>query len=256
MLNRKYSTLLTGISLACWLALWFLVSYTGLANREFLTPPWQIWTQLVHMAKDGYAGTPLFEHIYISLYRTLVGFLLGVLFGVPMGLLMGMNATVNLIFNPIITVLRPIPVVAYIPLVILWFGIGEASKIVIIFLAAFLFIVLNTYQGVLQIPEGYRRVALNLGANSRDMFFRVILPGSAPSIMTAIKTGLAISWAVVVAAELIAAQSGLGYLIADGAVFFRLPVVYVGVILIGVIGFTLESVITRIENSVVHWRGK
>jgi ABC-type nitrate/sulfonate/bicarbonate transport system permease component len=256
LIYRKYFTLLTGISLTGWLALWCLGSYTGFINPEFLTPPWELWSQFVLMAKEGYAGTPLFEHFYISLFRTLAGFALAILIGVPMGLLMGMSPIIHFIFNPLISLLRPIPTIAYIPLVILWFGIGEGSKIVIIFLSAFLFIVLSTYQGVLQIPEGYKRVALNLGANSWDMFFRVILPCSAPSIMTGIKISLAISWAVVVAAELIAAQEGLGYLISDGSVFFRLPVVYVGVILIGIVGFTLESVVTKIETSVVHWRGK
>src|SRR3546814_6249213 len=160
------------------------------------------------------------------------------------------------IFYLLLTLLRPIPTIAFIPLVILWFGIGEASKVIVIAVSAFLFIALNTYEGVLQIPQGFKRVALNLGANSFQMFYRVILPGTAPAIMTGLKLGLAISWAVVVAAELIAAQEGLGYLIADAATFFRLTAVYIGVILIGIVGFTLETILTRLERRDVPWNGK
>lgn len=252
----KRVALWSTISLLGWLGLWILMCVTHAVDTQLVTPPWVIGEVFVGLLRSGYAGTPLYQHFLISLYRTLSGFLIGAAIGVPVGLLMGMNKAVFFIFNPLLTLLRPIPTIAFIPLVILWFGIGEISKITVIAVSAFLFIALNTYEGVLHIPQGFRRVALNLGASPFQMFARVILPGTAPAIMTGLKLGLAISWAVVVAAELIAAQQGLGYLIADAATFFRLPVVYIGVILIGVVGFTLEAILTKLERRVVHWKGK
>ena len=244
------------VSLAAWILLWSAVTAFDLVDTKFLTSPWMIVQEFWRLLDGGYAGSTLYTHFLASLYRTLFGFSLAIVAAVPMGLVMGMNRFAYMVFNPVFALLRPIPTIAFIPLVILWFGIGETSKILVIFGSAFLFIVLSTYQGVLQIPAGYRRVAENLGASSRQMFWCVILPGAAPSIMTGIKIGLAISWAVVVAAELIAAQEGLGYLIMDAATFFRIPVVYIGVLLIGIVGFALEATLAYVEQRVVHWRGR
>ena len=195
-------------SLAGWAALWYVTSAFGIVHSEFLTPPGEIVAVFWELLWKGYAGATLADHFLISLYRTLFGFLAAIVTAVPLGLVMGMNRFAYFVFNPLFAILRPIPTIAFIPLVILWFGIGETSKIILIYVAAFLFIVLNTYDGVLQVPQKYRRVAANLGATPLQMFWRVILPGAAPAIMTGVKIGLAISWAVVVAAELVAAQQG------------------------------------------------
>ena len=243
-------------SLAGWAALWYLTSAFEIVNSEFLTPPGEIVAVFWKLLWEGYAGATLADHFLISLYRTLFGFFAAIVTAVPLGLIMGMNRPVYFIFNPLFAILRPIPTIAFIPLVILWFGIGETSKIILIYVAAFLFIVLNTYDGVLQVPEKYRRVAANLGATPLQMFWRVILPGAAPSIMTGVKIGLAISWAVVVAAELVAAQKGLGYMIMDAATFFRIPVVYIGVLCIGIVGMALEMLVAGFELKFVHWRGR
>lgn len=252
----KNSVVGTVISLSLWVAVWFVVTNLELVDTEFLSPPQEIVLVLFELFADGYAGSPLLTHFFVSLGRTLLGFGLAVLVAVPVGLFIGMNQTAYIILNPVFSVLRPIPTIAFIPLVILWFGIGETSKILVIFVSAFLFIVLNVYSGVLQVSSEYKRVAQNLGARWHHMFFYVILPGAAPSIMTGVKTGLAISWAVVVAAELIAAQQGLGYVIMDAATFFRIPVVYVGVLLIGIVGFLLESGVSGLERKFIHWRGR
>lgn len=246
----------TGLSLFVWIALWSLVAYFEFADTEFLPPPWELAEVFGQLLIDGYAGSSLYVHFLYSLGRTLFAFVLAVLLAVPVGLIIGMNRFAFFLLNPLFSVFRPIPTIAFIPLVILWFGIGELSKILVICASAFLFIVLNVYSGVLQVPMGYKQVALNLGAKWYQMFWYVILPASAPSIMTGIKIGLAISWAVVVAAELIAAQQGLGYLIMDAATFFNIPVVYIGVLLIGIVGFALESAVSAIERKLIHWSGR
>ena len=146
--------------------------------------------------------------------------------------------------------------IAFIPLVILYFGIGEFPKILLIGAAAFWYVVLNTSNGVRSVPVDLVRAALNLGVRRDQLFFRVIFPAALPHVMTGIKTATALSWAIVVAAELVAAQEGLGYLIMDAATFFRVPYVYLGIIIIGVIGLLLEVVTVAIENRVLHWRGR
>lgn len=169
---------------------------------------------------------------------------------------MGLNPYVRAVLSPLFNLLRPVPAIALIPVMVLWFGIGETSKIFVIFLASFLYVVLNTSSGVATIPEGLIRAAINLGANRAQLFRFVIFPAAMPSIMAGLKTGLAVSWAVVVAAELIAAQKGLGYMIEDAATFYRITDVYVGVILIGVIGLFMGMSLEAIERRAMHWAGK
>jgi NitT/TauT family transport system permease protein len=186
----------------------------------------------------------------------LTGFVLSVVVAVPLGLLMGSSPRVRAFLSPIFNSLRPVPSIALIPLMVLWFGIGETAKVFVIFLASFLFVVLNTSAGVATVPNGLVRAAVNLGATRLQLFWRVIFPASLPAIMTGLKTGLAVSWAVVVAAELLGAQKGLGYMIEDAATFYKIAAVYVGVILIGGIGLAMTAALNWVEHRLIHWAGK
>jgi NitT/TauT family transport system permease protein len=159
-------------------------------------------------------------------------------------------------FAPWFAFLRPIPAIAFVPLVILWFGIGEFSKISVIFLSSFLYITVSTIAGVKSVPVQVLRAGYSLGALDRRSFLYVVLPAALPQIMVGIRLGSAISWTLVVAAELVAAQQGLGYMIMDASTFFRVKDVYVGLIVIGLIGFLLEAIIAGVERRLVHWSGK
>ena len=239
------------------LLLWeLLTDGTHAISTKFLSSPLGIAEEFVTLLRTGYAGTPLWAHFAASLERTFSGFVLSALLAIPIGLWMGLNPYVRAVLNPLFSLMRPVPAIALIPLMILWFGIGETSKIFVIFLASFLYVVLNTSAGVATVSEGLIRAATNLGANRFQLFRHVIFPASLPSIMTGLKTGLAVSWAVVVAAELIAAQSGLGYMIEDAATFYRIKDVYVGVILIGAIGLLMSASLELIERRALHWAGK
>jgi NitT/TauT family transport system permease protein len=174
----------------------------------------------------------------------------------PIGLAIGYSPLLYALVSPFLAVLRPIPVIAYIPLAILWFGIGEFSKILLIAITSFLYMTVNTAAGVKAVPEDVIRAALSLGASRLQLFLLVILPESLPYIFAGIRVGAAVSWAVVVSAELIAAQQGLGYLIMDAATFFRIPAVYVGIALIGVIGFVIDRLISFAERRLVHWSAR
>ena len=238
------------------LVLWTAVVQTGILSSRFVPSPFDLLEQAVSLMSSGYVGNSLYSHVGASLARTLVGFSIAVLVGVPLGLLIGRVKTLESLFFPWFAFLRPIPAIAFVPLVILWFGIGEFSKISVIFFTSFLYITVNTIAAVKGVPEQLLRAGNSLGAQNRKLFMYVILPAALPQILNGIRIGSAVSWTLVVAAELIAAQVGLGYMIMDAATFFRVKDVYVGLIAIGIIGFLLESTIAFVEHKVVHWHGK
>lgn len=255
MARLRYSAL-TLLSLGTLVLVWYLVTALGLVSPKLLASPVAVLKELGVLLSDGYVGTPLAVHFWASLRRTLIGYSIAVIVGVPVGLLLGMNRLAYSLVAPIFALFRPIPAIAYIPLVILWLGIGEEAKVLVIFMASFLYIVLNAHAGMATVPEGLKRAAVNLGVNRVQMFTRVIIPAAMPAILTGLKTGLAVAWTVVVAAELIAAQQGLGYMIMDAATFFRIPDVYIGVLLIGIIGLVLTGILEFIEARLLHWAGK
>ncbi len=238
------------------LTIWTVIVQSGLMSTRFTPSPLEILREFGILMRQGYVGTPLYEHIGASLMRTLVGFSAAVICGIPVGLLIGRVKLLEAASAPWFAFLRPIPAIAFVPLVILWFGIGEFSKISVIFFSSFLYITVCTVAGVKSVPVQLLRAGYSLGALDRKSFLYVVLPAALPQIMTGVRIGSAISWTLVVAAELVAAQKGLGYMIMDASTFFRVKDVYVGLIVIGIIGFLLEGTIGLVEDRVVHWRGK
>ena len=237
-------------------AIWTAVVVSGLVASRLLPSPAQIVEHIELLATKGYRGTPLATHVLASVERTTIGFSLAVIFGIPVGLAMGRYRVLGALFGPVLAVLRPIPPIAFIPLAVLYLGLGEASKIVLIFLAPFMFIALNAEAGVRSVPSILIRAGQMLGYSPRQLFTRVIFPGSLPSIMSGVRTGAAVAWALVVAAELIAAQEGLGYMVASAGNFFDIRTVYAGIVIIGLIGFLVDTVARMIEERVLHWRGQ
>lgn len=238
------------------LAIWATLTATNLVDTRTLPSPIELLGHAWKLTVDGYRGTPLFSHVLVSVRRTAIGFTLAILVGVPLGLAMGRFRRVGEILGPIFSLLRPIPPIAFIPLAVLYLGLGEASKIVLIFLAPFMFIVLNAEAGVRSVSQSWIRAGEMLGFSKGQLFTHVILPGSLPSVMVGVRTGAAVSWALVVAAELISAQAGIGYMVASAGSFFDLKSIYVGIIVIGLIGFLLDIAVRAIEKRLLHWQGR
>jgi NitT/TauT family transport system permease protein len=238
------------------LAVWLAFTEGGFVSPKVLVSPLGLVRQFWTLAIDGYLGTPLYVHVLASLLRTTIGFACGAILALPVGLAIGYSPALYALLSPFLAVLRPIPVIAYIPLAILWFGIGEFSKILLIAITSFLYMTVNTAAGVKAVPEDVIRAALSLGASRLQLFVHVILPESLPYVFAGVRVGAAVSWAVVVSAELIAAQQGLGYMIMDAATFFRIPAVYVGIALIGMIGFAIDRLISFAERRLVHWSAR
>jgi NitT/TauT family transport system permease protein len=253
--DRSYAVLswLTGLAL---LAVWTAATNFGWVNPTTLPSPQTMFATLTSFITEGYAGRTALDHVLTSVARTFAGLISAIVVGIPTGLLIGYYPAANAIFGPIFAFLRPVPPIAFIPLVILYFGIGEFPKILLIATAAFWYIVLNTANGVRSVPLDLIRAALNLGVRPHQLVFRVILPAALPHVMAGIRTATALSWAMLVASELVAAQVGLGYMIMDAATFFRLPFVYLGVILIGAIGLLLEIMTRMLERRMLHWLGR
>lgn len=235
---------------------WTLVTNVFSVPEIVLPSPQDMVAQLQELLVHGYAGYPLWEHVLASVLRTLAGFFAGIILAIPLGLAMGYSRTVDAILWPVFGFIRPIPPIAYIPLAVLWFGIGEFSKVLLIFIASFNFTVLASAAGMRSVPQQLIRAGTNLGLTKWQMFTSVMLPAAMPQIFTGLKTSIAVSWAVMVAAELIAAQVGLGFIIADAGTFFRTPVVMIGVAIIGAVGIVFEYSVVAIERRVLHWQGK
>jgi NitT/TauT family transport system permease protein len=238
------------------LAAWSLVTWLGWAREDALPSPAKLFHSFVAMIEDGYGGSPLLKHVGMSVMRAVSGFLAAVVLGVPFGILIGRHAVLGAIVAPIIGFFRPIPPIAFLTLFVFYFGIGEASKIGLIFMAAFWYVVLNCADGVRSVPELLIRAAQNMGYTRRQLFFHIIIPASMPSIMTALRAASSISWTLVVASELLGAQAGLGFIILDAAQYFNIPATFIGIILIGSIGLMWELALTYIQRHVLHWQGR
>ena len=208
-LNERWKQTLTIASPIFLLILWEFLSRTNLIDVRFFPPPTDIIYTFYNMSVSG----ELFHHIGVSLYRIFAGFLLGVIPGIVIGLLMGLYSPIRHFVSPIVMALMPIPTLALLPIIIILFGIGDFSKIFTIAGSVFFPVVINTTAGVINIDSIYLDVAKNYGANSKDFFFKIALPGSLPVMMEGIQMGQAIALLTIVAAEMMGATSGIGYLI-------------------------------------------
>jgi NitT/TauT family transport system permease protein len=234
------------VLLAAW---WLIVVETG---SVIFPPPWQVVTGTAELIKDG----TLWTHIAASLMRVGVGFSLAVLVAVPLGLWLGWVRGAYVTLNPLFQILRPISPIAWIPIAILWFGVGNASPIYLIFISSVFPMIVQTTAGVHTIERRYLRAAQNFGVSRYTLFRQVVIPAVLPQIIVGMRIGLGVAWLVVVAAEMIALRSGLGYLIIDSRnAGNRYDLVIAGMIIIGLIGLLLDGVMRLLEGlKSVRWR--
>jgi taurine transport system permease protein len=221
---------------------------------QYLGSPSGIVTQFVLLLQDGYTGTPLWSHFLSSISRTLVGVMAAVVIGVPLGLAIGLNPFLDRLLGPIIGFLRPIPALAWIPIVVIWLGIGEESKVFVIFMSAVLFVTTGATLGIRAVPKDFYLVAQNYGLGRIQFLRQIVLPPALPQILAGMRTALTVGWAVVVAAELIGASEGLGYMIRNSSQVFDVNTGYVGILLIGLVGVLFEYGFRYFEKRLLHWQ--
>jgi len=235
---------------------WWAVTALEVFPAYALPSPQAVAGAFGSLVENGFAGRSLFESIGISLYRLALGFVLATVIGIPVGIAMARIVLVYRAVDPIVEFFRPVPPLAYIPLLVVWFGIGEAPKVVLIAVGTVPIIIINSMSGVRSTPPVRLRVAQCLGASRWQMFRRVILPSALPEIFTGLRVANGVAWTCLVAAELIAAQSGLGWMVQSAGQALRVEVVIAGIILIGVFGYATELLIRLLERLLVPWKGK
>jgi ABC-type nitrate/sulfonate/bicarbonate transport system permease component len=232
---------------------WELISTLGVRvnpQLDVMMPP---PTAVFSAAHDLLTRGVLFTHVIDSLRRVLIAVGAAAALGVPLGLAMGWSVGFRTAVDPLLEFIRPIPPLAWIPLSILWFGIGDTQNEYIIFLAAFFPVVLNAMAGARDVDSYLVRAGLSLGARPRDLFLTVVLPGSLPNIFTGLRVGLGIGWMALVAGELVAAPSGLGYLINNARTLFRSDYILLGMVLIGLLGLILDYLMRQVALLAMPW---
>jgi len=236
------------ISIFAFLFLWQLVSF--LSNSIFLPGPIKIIYLCFNMVVTG----EIFKHMFLSVRRVVFGFLCGLLFGFITGLIFGLTELGDY-FTSILEIFRPIPPIAWIPLAILWFGVGDSSSIFIIFIAAFFPVFTNTLFGIKSLPKIYSYIGKNLSLTKMQKFCHITLPFVLPYSFVGSRVSLGLSWMVVIAAEMISASFGLGYLIEVNRSLMNTDLVIATMLFIGLTGFLLNKILSLIEKKVIYWKG-
>ena len=252
-LSTRVISVLTLVAL---LALWWTVTAFGLIEPLFLPPPSAVLQKGWLLATTGYMESTLWQHLGASLGRIGVGLLVAVLTAIPVGIAIGRNRVAQGVLDPLIEFYRPIPPLAYLPLIVIWCGIGELSKVLLIYLAIFAPIAIATATGVRTVDPAKLRAAQSLGATRSQLIRHVILPSALPDILTGVRIGLGVGWSTLVAAELIAATSGLGFMVQSAAQFLVTDVVILGILVIAIIAFALEMSLRALQRRLVPWHGQ
>ena len=255
-MKKSLNWLISAISIASVLLFWYLITDGLHLFSSYLFPsPVAVFKAFVNKltvtVPDG--GT-LFTHLVASLQVALYGYFLGIVIGVPLGILMAWHRKVDLIVKPIFDLIRPIPPVGWIPLMILWVGIGQSAKAMVIFVSAVTPCIVNSYTGIKQTSQVHLWVAQTFGATRRQMLFDVAIPSALPMIFSGLKVSLGASWMALVAAEMLASTKGLGYMIQMNRMVGRADNIIVGMLMIGVVGAILSAILGLVEDRFVKGR--
>lgn len=247
------SYFLSSLTVITLFAVWYFLSATGIANDLFLPGPEAVWKAFVKVATSGYQGATLLEHVGVSLWRILVAFFIACLVGIPMGILMGTSRDAAALLNPLIEFYRPLPPLGLYTLLVMWLGIGEESKLALLFLAALPGIIITTIQAVDSIDEVYVRAARSLGASRSVILREIYLPAAGPTILSGMRISLGFTYTVLVAAEIVAATAGIGWMIWDAAKFLLSDVVIMGLIVLGLTGVALDIAMRLAGRLLMPW---
>ena len=235
---------------ACAILVWYLVRWSGLVPPGLLPPPHAVFADLFErIYSGGFLGD-----IWASVRRVLLGLLFGMLVAIPVGFLIGWNLFIRRFFDPLINFFRALPPIALIPLAIVYLGIGETAKVAILFYAAFFSGVIVMYEGMSQINPLFIRVARTLGATDWEIFVKVIVPLTVPHVLTAARVALGVAWATLVAAELVAAQNGIGAVIQNASAFFNLTTIYAGIVTIGFLALMMDTALRAMSRHFLAWQ--
>jgi len=252
MTDRRFflDLLLPMVPWAGLVLVWYLIPTLGLVNPALVPTPVQVATTFWHLL----TVEKLWLDMLMSLQRVLLGLVLGIALAIPVGFVLGWYRPMRTLIDPLVNFFRSLPPIALIPLIIVYFGIDELAKVVMLFYAAFFSGVIVMYEGIVQTNPLFIRVARTLGATDGEIFRRVIVPLAVPHVLTALRVALGVCWATLVASELIAAQKGLGAVIQNASNYFQIDRIYTGIICIGAIALGMDRVLRAVGARVVQWQ--
>ncbi len=238
------------VSFAAIIAIWWGVWGAGLVDPGLLPSPWEVFRQFFTMMTE----KQLWYDILLSSRRVLIGVICGLVIAIPVGFVLGWYKAVRRFVDPVINFFRALPPIALIPLVIVYFGIGEPARVSVLIYAAFFSGVIVIYEGIKLLPPIFVRVSKALGANDFEIFRRVVIPATLPHMLTAFRVAVGVCWTTLVAAELVAAERGLGAVIVNGQNYFQVPTIFVGIIMIGTVALIMDKVIRVLTARLLSWQ--
>lgn len=248
---KKWYYILPVVSIGIFIVLWLFLSS---AENSMIPTPKETWDKFIDIMINPISQAILPVHIWVSLKRVLIAFFFAIILGIGLGVGLGWSKTFNAIAGPVFEMLRPIPPIAWIPLIILWFGIGETPKIIIVFIGSFVPIVLNTFSGIKEIDPLLINAGRLLGANRKQILFEITLPATVPAILAGIRTALSSGWMCVVAAEMIVARQGVGFLIVRGQESGDTALIVVCMLVIGIVSMLLSTILSKLEGVLCPWQ--
>ena len=238
------------------LFLWLIVSEFGMIDQNLVPTPQAVFAAFIEIMENGYKNFTLLEHLGESMKRLVIAFVLSCVTAVPLGIASGYNSRIRAIFEPIIEFYRPLPPLAYYTLLVLWMGIENESKISLLYLACFAPAYISCVSAVIKIREAYINSAFTVGASRLQVIVHVIFPACLPDIFTGLRTSLGVAYTTLVSAEMVAANSGIGWMVLDASRYLRSDIIFLGIIVMGITGILPDRGIQRIERRVVPWKGK
>lgn len=250
------STGLSLLTILCFIGLWAAATNLGWVKPLFLPSPQSVWQQFVEVATEGFADATLLTHIGWSALRVFGAFALAVVTAVPIGVMMGVNRIARGIFDPLVEFYRPLPPLAYLPLVVIWMGIGESSKMVLIYLAMFAPLALSARAGVKSVAIEQIHAAYSMGGTRSQVLRYVIMPAALPEVLTGMRIAIGFGWTTLVAAEMVAATAGLGFMVLSASKFMATDVVIMGILVIGAMALLFDLGMRWLERRLVPWKGK
>ncbi|CCU78095.1 taurine transport system permease protein tauC [Halanaerobium saccharolyticum subsp. saccharolyticum DSM 6643] len=255
--NKKSKTerALTFLTWASIFILWYVITKLGIFTPTLLPGPVRVWRAFLRILENGYNGVPLWVHLGASFKRLFVALFFAIFSAVPLGLLSGYFNKIEAVIDSVVEFYRPLPPLAYYTLLVLWFGIDDTSKQILLFLAAFAPIYIACVSAVRKLNQDFVLSAKSLGAAQKDVFFKIVLPASLPEIFTGIRTAFGVAYTTLVSSEMVAATSGIGWMVLDASNFLKSDVIFVGIIIMGITGVIIDAGLRFLERKIIFWKG-
>jgi taurine transport system permease protein len=255
--NKKSKTerALTFLTWASIFILWYVITKLGIFTPTLLPGPLRVWRAFLRILENGYNGVPLWVHLGASFKRLFVALFFAIFSAVPLGLLSGYFNKIEAVIDSVVEFYRPLPPLAYYTLLVLWFGIDDTSKQILLFLAAFAPIYIACVSAVRKLNQDFVLSAKSLGAAQKDVFFKIVLPASLPEIFTGIRTAFGVAYTTLVSSEMVAATSGIGWMVLDASNFLKSDVIFVGIIIMGITGVIIDAGLRFLERKIIFWKG-